>query len=471
MTDAALSIERETLAGSVECTRRSELKGWAALAIGALALAGSMAFLLALSRVPGIERWLPWPAGFFAKGLVVHVVFSLVVWFLACFALLASLATFQVAGDTDPKLASLGGTGVNLVAVAFPFLLVPAFLDDSVPSLNNYVPVIIHRAYYFGLVLLALGIAFPAVRLMVNAAARRWRGLSHLALAMTAGATIYLVALACFAIALVLSWGAEPGRAFHEHLFWGGGHILQFLYALLMLASWFTLMRATLGEESFDPDIFRLAITLLALFALPGIVFYKVFPAFSPLQTEAFRRLQFVVALPSLIVAVGGLTGLLAARRRSPLPWDDPAFVALVLSPIIFGVGGIMGLMVTGSDTRTPAHYHGTIAGVNLALMGLFLVTCMPALGRPVAPSRMLSAQILLFGLGQFLACIGLFLAGGYGAPRKTPSGATHLVDGAVVGMFLHGVGALLAVIGGLLFVVTTARALLRSPEGQKDAA
>lgn len=465
MTNAAISADHAGFTITAECARRGELRIWTMLAIGALALAGTMAFLLALSRVPGIERVLPWPAGFFAKGLVVHVVFSLVVWFLAAFALLASIATFDVAGGDEPRLASLGATGVNLVALAFPFLLVPAFFDDSVASLNNYVPVIIHRAYYFGLVLLALGIALPAVRLIANAGARRFRGLSDLALASSAGACIYLVAITCFAIALVMSWGGEPGRTFHEHLFWGGGHILQFLYALLMLTGWFTLLRATLGEDAFDADIFRLAIVLLAVFSIPGIFFYKVFPTFSALQTEAFRRLQFVVALPSLIVAVGGLSGVLAARRRGPLPWYDPAFIALILSPIVFGAGGVMGLLVTGSDTRTPAHYHGTIAGVNLALMGLFLVMCLPAIDRPLAPSRVLRAQILLFGLGQLVACIGLFLAGGYGAPRKVPAGAAHLVDGAVVGMYLNGIGALFAVIGGVMFVVTVARALLRAPE------
>ena len=460
MTGAALGAA-DGAAYDTAAEMRSELKAWAALAIGSLAIAGTFAFMLALSRLPGIERLLPWPVGFFAKGLVIHVIFSLVVWFLTAFALLATITTFTVAAD-EPRLASLGATGVNLVALSFPFLLAPAFFDDSVASLNNYVPVIVHRSYYLGLTLLALGIALPAVRLLANAAQHRFRGLSHLALAMSAGAVIYIVALICIAIALSLSWGSEPGRAFHEHLFWGGGHVLQFLYALLMLTGWFVLVRRSLGELSFDADVFRLAIVLLAVFTLPAVFFYKVFEPFSPLQTEAFRRLQFVVALPSLIIAIGALSSVMAARRRGPLPWRDPGFLALVLSPLVFGAGGIMGLMITGSDTRTPAHYHGTIAGVNLALMGLFLVRCLPALGRPVKPSSLVRAQILLFGLGQLVACIGLFWAGGYGAPRKTPAGAASLVDGAVLGMYLHGIGALFAVIGGVLFVATVTWALMR---------
>ncbi|KAB2942011.1 MAG: cbb3-type cytochrome c oxidase subunit I [Hyphomicrobium sp.] len=464
MTDVAFDAHDGIGAGGTADVRRrmrDELRQWAILAVGSLAIAGVFAFMLAVSRLPGIERVLPWPTGFFAKGLVIHVVFSLVVWFLTTFALLASIATLN-ATEEGPRLASLGATGAHLVALAFPFLLAPAFFNDSVASLNNYVPVIVHRSYYLGLLLFGLGIALPAVRLLANVGARRLQDFGHLALAMSAGAVIYIIALTCIALALSLSWGSEPGRTFHEHLFWGGGHVLQFLYALLMLTGWFVLLRSSLGETSFDADVFRLAIVLLAAFTLPAVFFYKVFEPFSPLQTEAFRRLQFVVALPSLIIAVGGLSGVLAARRRGPLPWHDPGFLALVLSPIVFGAGGIMGLMITGSDTRTPAHYHGTIAGVNLALMGLFLVHCLPALGRSVPPSRTVRAQILLFGFGQLVACLGLFWAGGYGAPRKMPAGAAHLVDGAVIGMYLHGVGALFAVIGGVLFVSTVARALLR---------
>ncbi len=136
--------------------------------------------------------------------------------------------------------------------------------------------------------------------------------------------------------------------------------------------------------------------------------------------------------------------------------------MAIVLSALVFAVGGTMGLVINGTDTRTPAHYHGVIAGVNLACMGLMLRYCLPMLSRPPPANARLKLQIALFGFGQLLASIGLFLAGGYGAPRKTPSGAVNLADGAVIGMTLHGIGALFAVLGGTLFVITVLRSLLK---------
>lgn len=147
--------------------RRRELWAWAAVAVGALAVAGVFAFLIALSRVPGVESVLPWPVGFFHKGLVIHVVFSFVVWFLAVFGALLCLATAAVAGGA-PRLAGLGTVGVAAAAVSTPLLFVPALLDRGEATLNNYVPVIIDPLYYAGLVVLAAGVALAAVRHLVN---------------------------------------------------------------------------------------------------------------------------------------------------------------------------------------------------------------------------------------------------------------------------------------------------------------
>ena len=99
--------------------------------------------------------------------------------------------------------------------------------------------------------------------------------------------------------------------------------------------------------------------------------------------------------------------------------------------------------------------------------MGLFYVVFLPLLGRAPPWGRMLYAQIALFAGGQTVAALGLFWAGGYGAPRKT-AGAEQGLEGigAIAGMAMNGVGALVAVVGGVLFIWTVARALLGPPAG-----
>lgn len=442
-----------------EAAMQAELRSWALLAVGSLAVAGIFAFLLALSRVPGIEKFIRWPLDFFSKGLVVHVIFSLVIWFLAIFALLTSLATHEL-NRGSLRFAGLGRVGLGLVSMSFGLLLVPAFHENATATLNNYVPVIIHPSYYAGLVMLAVGILLPTLRLFVNLP-RKLKPAGDLPFALTMAGIVYSIALTCFAVTLVRLWGSEPSQGLHEQLFWSGGHILQFLYCLLMLTAWYVLARRSLGEGVIDRDIFRLAVALIAIFAFPALMFLFAFEPFGAKQIDAFRRLQFVLGFPSLLVAVGGAVAIARTRRTRPLPWRDPAFLALILSPLLFAAGGVMGLLITSSDTRTPAHYHGMIAAVTTACMGLMLTYCLPALNRAPPLSKQLNREIVLFAAGQFTASVGLFLAGGYGAPRKTPSGLVSMADGAVIGMYLHGIGALIAVIGGALFVATVLRALL----------
>lgn len=439
---------------------RRELIGWAWLAVGALAVAGLFAILLFLSRLPGVERIAHWPLGFFGKGLVIHVVFSLMIWLLAIFALLTTHATLQVAGDTM-RAAALGRFGQALAALAFPCLFAPAFLDSTSPELTNYVPLIRHPGYDLGLLLLAAGVLAPIVRLAVNLPGAR--KLSDVALASAAGGFIYCVALVCFAVAAVLLVRAGKFDTGRENLFWGGGHVLQFVYVSLMLAIWAILARASLGEKAIDPDLFKLAIVLLAVFSLPAPIFYRAFEAFSVKQHSAFRVLQFVLALPTLLFAVSLLAGALSIARPSQWPWRNPAFVALVTSLASYAVGGIMGMVISGSDTRTPAHYHAMVTAVSVSCVGLLLTWGVERLGRTPVADRVVRRLVLAYGGGQIAASIGLFLAGGYGAPRKTPAGAATLVDGAVVGMYLHGLGALFAVIGGAAFVIVAIRALLRA--------
>ena len=467
---------------------RAELRAWALLAVGALALAGVFALFLAISRIPGIEPLFPWPVGFFHKGLVIHVVFSFIVWFLAVFGALLVLATAEAARAADagsgagsgansgrPRLAGAGPTAIAAVGLSAPLLFVPALLDRGEATLNNYVPTIIDPLYYAGLVVLAAGVALAALRLLVNlrrgdadASGRRW-----LVTSMAVAAVIYLIALACFAIALMLLAGQPPSYRFNEELFWGGGHVLQILNTQLLIVAW-TMLAATAlhrgpGGGAGDGRLRWAAAALLLLAAAVAPVFYLVFPPFAAEQTEAFTALQWTLGPAVLMVAIG-----LAAGWRERRPWQAPEVKCLALSALVFAVGGAFGMFVDGADTRTPAHYHGVIAAVTLAFMGVFYTVVLPALDRGVAPGKRVAVQIYCFAFGQLAACIGLFLAGGFGAPRKTAGDAQGLQEwGAIVGMGLNGLGGLVAVIGGILFIWMMLVALLggaRPRAGTVDA-
>jgi len=139
---------------------------------------------------------------------------------------------------------------------------------------------------------------------------------------------------------------------------------------------------------------------------------------------------------------------------------------ALYSSILLFGAGGVLGFLISGLDIVIPAHYHGSTVGVTLAFMGLAYYL-LPRLGFGPVPERMAYWQPYVYGGGQLMHIIGLAWSGGYGVQRKTAGAAQGLDQlGEVAGMGLMGLGGLVSVIGGLLFLVVAYRSI-RSREIQ----
>ena len=47
-----------------------------------------------------------------------------------------------------------------------------------------------------------------------------------------------------------------------------------------------------------------------------------------------------------------------------------------------------MGFLITGSDTRTPAHYHAVITAVSVSSAGMLLTFGLDELGLRAGPAR-----------------------------------------------------------------------------------
>ena len=118
---------------------RTELRAWCGLALAALAVAGVFAMLVALSRVPGFEALAPLPVAFFNKGLVVHVIFSFVVWFLCVFGALATVSAYRISGGR-PVGRRAGLTAIALGYMASVMLFMPGLMDRGDPSAGAFNP-------------------------------------------------------------------------------------------------------------------------------------------------------------------------------------------------------------------------------------------------------------------------------------------------------------------------------------------
>jgi hypothetical protein len=132
----------------------------------------------------------------------------------------------------------------------------------------------------------------------------------------------------------------------------------------------------------------------------------------------------------------------------------DPAKSAFVASFVLFALGGVLGYMIQGANVVIPAHYHGSQVGVTLAFMGLTYVL-LPLLGFGKAEGRMAVWQPYVYGAGQLIHVLGLAWSGGYSVQRKVAGAEQALVTlPQKLGMGMMGLGGLVAVIGGLMFVV-----------------
>ena len=108
---------------------RAELRGWCGLALLSLGIAGIFAFMVAISRVPGADKLAPLPDSFFGKGLVVHVIFSFVVWYLSILGALTVVAAYRLGGGSPPG-PRLGRVAIVCGYSAAAMLFFPGFFSN-----------------------------------------------------------------------------------------------------------------------------------------------------------------------------------------------------------------------------------------------------------------------------------------------------------------------------------------------------
>jgi heme/copper-type cytochrome/quinol oxidase subunit 1 len=456
MTDFS-AIPNEERA-TIPAAARRLAAGWLMLGVAALGIAGIFAILLVVARAPGLGTLFP-TADFFRTALVVHVDQSVLIWFLAFAGVLWSL------GPAAPERASvLRRLALVLAAAGCAVVALAPFAGAGDPLLNNYVPVLQHPLFHAGLLLFGAGVLIQSLVALGALRARvRWLDAPAELAALTAALAV-LVAIA----ALAWTWprlGRWDGHAFFEFLFWGGGHVLQFAYTQLMLAAWLVLA-AAVGVTLCVPR--RIVSAFVLLGALPLLwvpVIYALHPVDTVQARQAFTSLmQYgggIAAIPIGLYVVYGL-----ARRRGPLtPEQRPLHRALASSVLMFAVGGLLGWLISGVNTVIPAHYHGSIVGVTLALMGL-TYHLLPRLGFGSPPPRLAAVQPWVYTAGQLLHVGGLAASGAMGIQRKT-AGAAQGLDSlaAKAAMGVMGIGGLLAVIGGILFVLAVIHAIRARPK------
>ncbi len=440
--------------------QRRLARAWLALGLAALIGSGLFSLLLVLSRTPVVNQWLP-GVDFFRVALVVHVDLSVLVWFVALGGLLWSLA--GSARGLAWGWAALAFCGAGAAALALS-----AFVGSGAAVMANYIPVLERPLFMAGLVVFGIGAGVLVLRSLVSASkpGAHFGGDGVLRFGLNAAAVSTAVALFAFGWSWLVVPATLEGRAYYEILFWGGGHALQFTWTLLMLVAWLWLAGACGARLRLSPRVALLmfALALVAVFVTPW-----AYLAHDVASVEHRELLTWAMRLGGgVAIAPVALAIALALPSLARAPSETRALrAALVWSIALFAAGGVIGIFINGANVRIPAHYHGCIVGVTLALMGLSW-HLLPRLGYATPRGRLAVLQPAIYGAGQLMHIAGLVWSGGYGVQRKV-AGAEQVLrsGGEIAGMGLMGLGGLVAIIGGLLYIVVTIGAMRRSPEGR----
>lgn len=421
--------------------------GWLFLGLGALVIGGLFTILIVLSRTPFFQEIIPW-VDFFRTALVVHVDLTVLVWFLAFAGVFWSY-------NSSNRCLRCGWLALLLASAGTLIITISPFTGESYPLMNNYVPVLQSTIFFIGLGVFGLGFSLLVLRALFAS----WTAGSNITGVDALRFGLFVaVAAAFFAVAaLILSYlsideGFE-GQAYFDRLFWGSGHIIQFTHTQLMLVAWLWLASVSGAHLRLTP---RVALILFVLGVAPVLMVPIIYFKFDVSSGEHLFWFMQLMKYGGALAAVpiGLATTLAIIEQWRPAPGFEAERSALLYSVLLFGVGGIIGFMIKGSNVTVPAHYHGSIVGVTLAFMGM-TYHLLPHLGFRKVSGRAARWQPGIYGIGQLMHIIGLAWSGGYGVQRKT-AGAEQGLEKfeQIAGMSLMGFGGLISIIGGVMFLV-----------------
>jgi hypothetical protein len=432
---------------------------WFSLAVLSLFAAGVLALALVVGRLPGLGSLVADPL-MFRRALVLHVDLALVVWLLAFVAGLFSLL------PTSGRPTRRAAVAPWVACAGLAGLFAAVFAPGAEPVLSNYVPMIDHPLFAAGLIAFGLGIATTLVdgRLLPGREVEgRERALPEAARPglRVAAVTVLAALLTFFGTWLSTPTALEP-KAYYEVLFWGGGHLLQVATTAAMVAVWLMLLTPTLGHP---PISRRVSALLFGWLAVPALV-SPVLLAYGPTSAtyrEGFTDLmRWGIFPPVTVFLLLTLRALFAAWRTGRLErgaLGDPRVLGFFSSAGLAVLGFVLGALIRGSNTMVPAHYHAAIGAVTASFMTASFVLFAPLGVRFHSPrAETLSRfQALIFGVGQAVFALGFAIAGAHGMARKTYASeqVTHSVA-HTVGLWVMGLGGLVAVVGGVLYLYIT---------------
>ncbi len=474
------------------------IKANAVAAVVFLLIGGLLGLLVALTRWPEVH--LLGAEDFYAV-LTAHGLDVLIFWII--FFEMAILY-FASAILLNCRLATPW-----LAWLAFVLMLAGAILaniavlqGESSVMFTSYVPMEAAPHFYLAIILFAvgalLGVCVFFGTLIIARDERTYEGSIPLVTfgALTA-AIIAVFTLASGAIILIPTflWSvgliSEIDSVVYKVVWWGLGHSSQQINVAAHVAVWYAIAAMVLGARPLSEKVSRTAFLLYILFlqlacahhllAEPGLSSeFKVFNTSYAIYLAVLGSMIHGMSVPGAIEAAqrrqGFTRGVFEWLRKAP--WGNPAFAGMFMSLVLFGfLGGISGVvmgteqinLIMHNTLYVPGHFHATVvAGTTLAFMAITYLVVPLIFRRELIWKTMAKWQPYVFAIG--VAGISLFMmgAGTLGVSRRhwdisfSDSVLTFDYPGtAFLMMGLNGVFAILAAVGGAMYILVVVGSIL----------
>jgi len=431
-------------------------RAWLYAGAVALLASGVLSAPMLLGKIPLLQDMLP-PVEWIRWALVIHVILSLLVWFMSIPVAITQQIFPTIATPTQKILQFVSALGL-LVMVLGVFLMITTFLKPGVvPVLSNYLPVITDRRFGTGLTMALFGLVIGFLAPLPYVFSKRERRVNlcpPLRFGILVGASFFILSLSHFTKSYFQSGESllKGEYSAFEPLMWGGGHLLQHSSAVFLVCAWTVLLQRSQKVE-LRPWILWSVFSLFALPLLPALILLGYDFNSIPYRFGFTSLMQWGI-FPAVLLYLLYLLVFFWHQRRSfrfSVRWVDPIYAAISLSALLMTVGFLFGASIRGADLRIPAHYHATIGGITLAFMFYVLVQLS---GNHLRTSLM-RLLVFTYAIGQLLFSSGLFIAGSFGVERKTYGAEVVLTHvGQKVGFAVLAVGGVGAFVGGVLFAV-----------------
>lgn len=417
------------------------------VAVAAFGVAAAMALMQAISRA---NLDLPWrsPKMYYLSVTAHGVMMALV--FTTFFIMGLGIALTTHALQRPLRWPRLGWAAFWVSLAGSLAALWAIFWGKATVLYTFYPPLQAHPAFYLGLTLLVVGSWIWSG--VIVGTYRAWRAEHREApvplavYGMLATIIVWLLATVGVAAEMLfqlIPWSLGLKRTVDpllaRMLFWYFGHPLVYFWLLPAYVVWYTVLPKVAGGKLFSDPIGRMVFALFIVLSTP-VGFHHQF--MDPGISSGWKLLHtfntLLILFPSLVTAFTVTASLeIAGRMRGAtgwfdwigkLPWGDPLVSSVLLSMLLFALGGFGGALNASYGMNSmlhntafiQGHFHLTVgSAVALTFMGTAYWLVPKLVGRELELVLLAKVQPYLWFLGMFLFSVANHVTGLLGMPRR----------------------------------------------------